>query len=602
MSGYRAFGRLSLLFALTSGLIGSSRAGNMAIERIDSRGFPIIRVQFVVPGTSMENPLHPAQLRIDEDGNEAGHISLALQQDPLAIEMVLDESGSMVNDIDQLKRGAKIFVDEMPENARVGIVGFASEVKNLASMTADRDQLHQAIDKLEPYGATALYDGIIQGMRQLDLVAKTRIPARKILVVFTDGLDQDEEGKRPQSQATARDVVIQARRRGVPLYLIGLGPQVHVDLMQKLAHMAGGRFFHAPRSEDLVRIYQDLARAVGVSYTAAFRSPQQQPDGARREIMVECVAPGLADRALGAYKAPLELHETVVAYHVAIEDALGQVVPQISIYQPYRLTTTGMSSNIQVVNLERELNERVGSLWSESSILSYQAARLALLTSEAALHRARILAQKSAVFADRALKEAELVLAGATRLPVETKITLMRAVREQVVDRTRTVDAYRNHVLDYHNAWAVAAGCPRAISLEAGAAASVTATGLSLESAELERAGLEIRIGGVPVGWEAGDAIASNRQGVAAGQAGLDAGQAGLDAGRAGLEAGRRSLEEARQVVGDAGPGVARAQEALDQVEEGLHGVGGAADQVEAAQHQVDRAAVTLDDTSDWLE
>lgn len=90
MTGSKHLELVTLLFFITSGLVSSSRAGNMAIERIDSREFPIVRVQFVLPGTTMENPLRASHFRILENGNDVGLVSLAIQQDPLAIEMVLD--------------------------------------------------------------------------------------------------------------------------------------------------------------------------------------------------------------------------------------------------------------------------------------------------------------------------------------------------------------------------------------------------------------------------------------------------------------------------------------------------------------------------------
>ena len=69
----------------------------------------------------------------------------------------------------------------------------------------------RAVDRLAPWGATALYDVILQSLDMLG-----RETGRRALVVFTDGEDQG-------SHATIEDVERRLQASDVTLYMIGQG-------------------------------------------------------------------------------------------------------------------------------------------------------------------------------------------------------------------------------------------------------------------------------------------------------------------------------------------------------------------------------------------
>ena len=81
-------------------------------------------------------------------------------------------------------------------------------------MSAERSR---AVDRLAPWGSTALYDVILRGVEMLG-----RQTGRKALIVFTDGEDQG-------SHATINDVERRLQSSDVTLYMIGQGRGVTLD-------------------------------------------------------------------------------------------------------------------------------------------------------------------------------------------------------------------------------------------------------------------------------------------------------------------------------------------------------------------------------------
>ncbi|MFL5645289.1 MAG: VWA domain-containing protein, partial [Chloroflexota bacterium] len=82
--------------------------------------------------------------------------------------LTMDVSGSMrATDVsptrlDAARASALSFIEQLPENVRVGIVAFATEPVTLVSPTTDRTQLKAAIASLTARDGTAMGDALMQ--------------------------------------------------------------------------------------------------------------------------------------------------------------------------------------------------------------------------------------------------------------------------------------------------------------------------------------------------------------------------------------------------------------------------------------------------------
>jgi len=128
--------------------------------------------------------------------------------------LVIDTSYSMSseNKLEQAKKAALVFLEQMSSKNRVGLISFNSKVQQKVSLDyyeVNHESMRQEIDKLRPSGSTSLYDAILQAFEILKK-ASIQDEQRRInaVVVLSDGENNS-------SKATLRDVLqtIRARRQ-----------------------------------------------------------------------------------------------------------------------------------------------------------------------------------------------------------------------------------------------------------------------------------------------------------------------------------------------------------------------------------------------------
>ena len=114
--------------------------------------------------------------------------------DKLDIILVLDSSGSMKDPagsksrLQALKDTANDFIKTMigdDNQVQIGIVDYASSVKNTQALTSNKTRLENFVKNLKADGGTNTQSGIIKADELLD---NSRSDARKLVIVLTDGV------------------------------------------------------------------------------------------------------------------------------------------------------------------------------------------------------------------------------------------------------------------------------------------------------------------------------------------------------------------------------------------------------------------------------
>ncbi len=222
--------------------------------------------------------------RVVENGvrQEIGHF--AAENVPLEIIVAVDISGSMTDAMPQVKQATKKFLSALRPQDRVTLKGFNDNVFTLARPSADLPARLRAIDRLAPWGGTALYDLVVQAIGDLG-----RQPARRVLVMFTDGEDLNSHIplKAAEDALDASDAV---------LYPIGQGRAFHdkslKEVLERLAAKSGGRaFFEEVDRLDVV--FGNILEELSSQYLLGYVPKNTQRDGAWRTVRVE-----LQDRKL----------------------------------------------------------------------------------------------------------------------------------------------------------------------------------------------------------------------------------------------------------------------------------------------------------------
>jgi len=220
-----------------------------------------------------------ASFRIFEDGKPQTITYFASADVPLELIVAVDISGSMTPSMPKLKKAVKDFLASVPSRDQVTLLGFNDNVFALTRKTTDPAERARAVDRLAPWGATALYDVILRGIDMLG-----RQTGRKAFVVFTDGEDQG-------SHVTIEEVERRLQASDVTLYMIGQGRGLSQDYLKKVMHRltvpTGGRVFTTDSVDELHGAFEELLEELSNQYLLGYPPTNTKRDDTWREIKVE---------------------------------------------------------------------------------------------------------------------------------------------------------------------------------------------------------------------------------------------------------------------------------------------------------------------------
>ncbi len=220
-----------------------------------------------------------AGFHVFEDGHPQAITHFASEDVPLELVAAIDISGSMAPAMPKLKKAVKEFLGDVPAQDQVTLLGFNDNIFTLTRKTTDPADRMKAVDRLAPWGSTALYDVLLRGVEMLG-----RQTGRKALVVFTDGEDQG-------SHATINDVERRLQSSDVTLYMIGQGRGVTMEplrrIMERLSVPTGGRALFSDSIDELHTAFADLLDELSNQYLLGYQSSNSRRDDAWRKIKVD---------------------------------------------------------------------------------------------------------------------------------------------------------------------------------------------------------------------------------------------------------------------------------------------------------------------------
>lgn len=220
-----------------------------------------------------------ASFKVFEDDRPQAISHFASEDIPLELIVAIDISGSMTPAMPKLKSAVKEFLGAVPPADQVTLLGFNDNIMALTRKATDPAERVKAVDRLAPWGSTALYDVILRGVDMLG-----RQVGRKAMVVFTDGEDQG-------SHATIADVERRLQASDVTLYMIGQGRGVTMEplkkIMTRLSTPTGGRALYTDRIDELRGAFTDLLDELSNQYLLGYASTNMARDDAWRRIRVD---------------------------------------------------------------------------------------------------------------------------------------------------------------------------------------------------------------------------------------------------------------------------------------------------------------------------
>lgn len=273
--------------------------------------------------------LRREQFHVFENGVEQPIAHFAPTDNPFTVALLLDTSGSTFFHLWEIKEAAIAFAKQLRPQDRVLVVTFDRLVMLLTEATNDLNVVTEVIQRDAITGfSTRLYDAI-------DLVIKRRLnkmPGRKAIVLFTDGVDTSsyqasfkstlrtvdeldvliypvqydtidfinatldatalrELNERTTGSAETKPV----QRSSDPAY------KRADEYLQQLADKTGARLYQANDRTQLAAAFTKIAGELRSQYSLGYYPPDTIQAGERRQIKVHVDQPDLAVRARDSY-------------------------------------------------------------------------------------------------------------------------------------------------------------------------------------------------------------------------------------------------------------------------------------------------------------
>src|SRR5208282_2141081 len=157
--------------------------------------------------------LDKGDFNVYEDGHLQTITSFRQEDIPVAMGIVVDNSGSMREKRQKVNAAALNLVRSSNPNDEVFIVNFNDEYYLDQDFTSNINKLKEGLEKIEARGGTALYDAVVASADHLKREAKRE---KKVIFVVTDG--DDNESAETLEQAVRRLQV----DGGPTVYAIGI--------------------------------------------------------------------------------------------------------------------------------------------------------------------------------------------------------------------------------------------------------------------------------------------------------------------------------------------------------------------------------------------
>jgi len=223
-----------------------------------------------------------------EDGKPEKIISFRHEDIPVAMGIVIDNSGSMREKRNKVNQAALNLVRSSNPKDEVFVVNFNDEYYLDQDFTNDLLKLKEALEKIDARGGTALYDAVVASADHLKRNARLD---KKVLFVVTDGEDNASNGNLEQAIKQLQE------ENGPSVYAIGiLGDEEHPKRAKRaleiIAQRTGGIAFYPKTLDEVDEISRTVARDIRNQYTIGYKPTKPRGQGGFRTVHVEAKAKG----------------------------------------------------------------------------------------------------------------------------------------------------------------------------------------------------------------------------------------------------------------------------------------------------------------------
>jgi VWFA-related protein len=267
-----------------------------------------------VPGLSKEDFV------LKESGKVQDIRYFAAESDvPLTLGLIIDVSVSQENLIEEEKRSAEAFIEQViDDNDLAFVITFGPDTRLEQDLTSSRRLLSKSLQDLQVRGGsyspvtpgtnptstprgTVLFDAVYLAAKEM----LRPVPGRKAIILITDGMDQG-------SKVSIEEALREAHISDVVVYSI-----LHYDMgyygpfslgtadydLGKMARETGGTLFKPRRNQPLSDIFEAIQEELRNQYSIGFTPTNPEQDGSFRRIELSVKQKGMKVQTRRGYYA-----------------------------------------------------------------------------------------------------------------------------------------------------------------------------------------------------------------------------------------------------------------------------------------------------------
>lgn len=238
-------------------------------------------------------------LLVLEDGVEQTVETFQEAVTPVSIVLALDSSGSMRKSAEAVVEAARDFVGTLRPEDGLAVVLFSDKSVFAHDLTTNRESPLEAIAGYQATGGTALYDAMSDALIRLK-----RAEGRRVVVVLTDGRDEDNAGTGPGSRRVLADVLKLIKETDATIFPIALGPSVDRAPLEEFSTLSGGEAYFPVEVASLRTEYRRIVENLRRRYVLSYTSTNTARDGGWRKVEIRSRSANLVVKSRGGYFAP----------------------------------------------------------------------------------------------------------------------------------------------------------------------------------------------------------------------------------------------------------------------------------------------------------
>ena len=223
---------------------------------------------------------------------------------PLHLGFLLDASGSMEEDLKDVRTSAIKFLNTMDQAEDITLVDCDTDVRMALYSGNEYARLIERIRQRKADGMTALYEAL-----GVYLSGTGEQTGQKVLIMYTDGGDT-------RSTLTLNEVLDLLRASDVTVYVIGyLEHQLSSTRMNqrmeltRFAATTGGLALFPTSIKEVDKMYEKIEREIASRYSLGYTSTDDRSDGTWRNVDIRLKRPDLKGaklRTRDGYFAPMK--------------------------------------------------------------------------------------------------------------------------------------------------------------------------------------------------------------------------------------------------------------------------------------------------------